>query len=87
MTSQFADVWVEIYNALDDTACATSYGGDTYPSQVDQTKLLECTGEVVLQAWVKAFASLYVKGQCRAKQPVECKVRPLEQTLSIDPGY
>jgi hypothetical protein len=72
VTSQFADVWVEIYNALDDTACASSYG-DAYPDSVDQDKLLTCTGEVVLSAWIKAFAELYASSDCHARKPIECE--------------
>ena len=51
----------------------SSHGGNALADSVDQTKLLKCTGEVVLAAWIKAWAKLYADGNCYAKKPIECE--------------
>ena len=73
------DIWSQIYAALDDSACATSYGGDQLASRVNQTKLLECTGTVIVRFTpVHTFTTVYTsteRGMCmlmRTSATVHC---------------
>ena len=49
VTSAWGEIWSNIYAALDDSACASSYN-DQLASNVDKEKLLECTGTVIVRA-------------------------------------